>query len=140
MKNDIFKRMRDSGFLNSEARRISQIPQADSNPWVAQMVRARVQKWHTAARRGHPREEFDNDLVEAYIKKGWTIPGYEAGVNHLDVNAMVREYCDKYRAGHPEYSSPWETRARNLAREHKAIRNSFTAANARVAARLEGAY
>lgn len=134
-----FTELRNSGFLDSEARRISQIPQWETTPWVQVMVKARIAKKNAASRRGVTREEFEQSIIEGYRLKGWLQPGYQ-GVDKIDVNALIRSYCDKHHDKNPQYTSPWETKARNLNREAKAVRNGYADANIRHAARLEGAY
>lgn len=140
MADDLFRQYRDSGFLNSEARRLADIPNAENIPWLQRLVADRKRKWFAAARRGYSRATFDDDLVEAYKSKGWLRPGYIAEATALDVNAMIRQYCDKFHKGNPDYTSPWQNKPRDMRREHRAVRQSFKDADARVAARLEGAY
>ena len=130
--------LRDMGLLPSEARRVMQIPNWRDTPWVTEMLKEPTQKWRAASRRGVNRNVFDNQRVQMYIDRKWlrsTMTG-----DAIDPFAWIRSHCDRYQQDHPEYTSPWQTRGRSLAKEHRAIKNSGLYAPASWEQRLEGAY
>lgn len=133
-----YGRLRDMGLLPSEARRVMQIPNYQNLEWVQQMLAEVSVKWKEASRRGTNREVYENGRVKSYIDRGWLRPGLTGQM--IDPFCWIREHCDRYTKDHPEYTSPWTTRSRSLAREHRAIKNSAEYAPASWEERMEGAY
>lgn len=129
--------LRDKGLLPSEARRVMQIPNWRELEWVQAMLVEPTRKWREASRRGTNREVYENGRVQMYVAHGWLKPGLTT--KQIDPYCWIREFCDQYHKDHPEYTSPWETRGRSLAKEHRAIRNSQEY-RATPEMRLEGAY
>ncbi|MCK9601928.1 MAG: hypothetical protein M0R06_22980 [Sphaerochaeta sp.] len=122
-----YQELRNSGMLPSEARRIRLLPNWRDVPWAAEVVNQRSADWSAARRRGISREAFDKAIVNDYKEEKWLVRGLKQ--IQVDVHAMLRHHCDRFRQRNPDYESPWEERQRSFMRYARAVDRTIALEN-----------
>jgi len=118
-RGQAYEDLRNNGMLYSEARRMSLLPNRENYPWLKELENERRKQWKAARRRGISRKRFEEAIVSDYRSNNWLVRGLKQV--QVDVYAMLRNRCDRYRAKHPEYESPWEERQRSFMRYARAV-------------------
>lgn len=99
-----YENLRKNGFLPFEARPISRVLR--KVPYIPQMVATRSSLLARARREGWSQKRYETYIKEQYRKKGWRKPN-RVGKIVDDPWQMLRDYEDRYKSRHPEYTSPW---------------------------------
>lgn len=110
--------MRDSGFIRIEAQYLSVIP--FYVPYILPMIRARRKDFQRALDRDWSRDRFETSIRRMYVERGWTFRTKWRRVYPQPWD-MLREWEQKYRDKHPDYSSPWEPRLRRMRKSMRKI-------------------
>ena len=95
---------RRNGFLPFEARALSRVPARV--PYMPQLIATRASLRAHAQREGWSQIRYKTAIKEQYRRKGWRKLN-RAGMIVNDPWRMLRDYEDRYKSKHPEYTSPW---------------------------------
>ncbi len=96
--------LRRNGFLPFEARPLSRVPR--NVPYMPQLIATRASLLARARREGWSQIKYNISIKESYRKKGWRKLN-RVGKIVNDPWQMLRDYEDRYKDKHPEYTSPW---------------------------------
>lgn len=102
--------LRDRGFLEFEARILSQVP--FRVPYMPGLIRKRARDYSLALKQGWTKERYEASVRKDYKEKSWTKRD-RLGRLVNDPWAMLREHEDRYRRKHPDYESPGEKKRKD---------------------------
>ena len=101
--------LRQHGFLPFEAQALSKVPR--KVPYMPSLVRSRSAVYNKAKKEGWSQARYNRHITDTYKRKGWTRLT-RTGKEVLSPWEMLHNIEDRYRDKHPEYTSPWLTKAK----------------------------
>lgn len=99
-----YKKWLDAGFLPFEAMALSKV--SDSVPYVANMRRKRKGDLTKHTKAGKSKAAWRAQIIAMYKRSGYTQTDKQ-GNEVYSPWAMLRDYEDRYKDRHPEYTSPF---------------------------------
>lgn len=96
------KIMKAAGFLPFEYRELRKVP--FSVPYMRPLIKARLKQHLAYIAEGNTEKQWHKFIRQEYRNHDWMQNGI------YDVWQMLRDREHRYRARHPDYESPWESK------------------------------
>lgn len=101
-----YARLRNAGFVEFEAVPLSKIP-TNVPPYMNSIITEREKLLKRAKKKKWTYKKYTQVIKAMYDGKGWAIRTLTGKMKNESAWAMLRDYENRYKDKHPDYTSPW---------------------------------